>query len=383
MPFLIAALTARAGVPEFLQQHWQRPLPPQGAPPATYSELEASLDPDACGSCHPDQRRDWGASLHSHAMGPGLMGQLLEMAPQARDDQQSCLRCHAPLAEQADALVAEIQGGAANALHRRGVVCAACHVRDHRRYGPARRDGSQPDPQQPLPHSGWTASEAFADSAFCAACHQFDTDGFALNGKLLENTYREWQASPYAEQGVTCQRCHMPDRRHLWKGVHDPATVRDGVSIDARLDHSDGQRVGARLRLTNSGTGHRLPTYVTPQLVLAAYQLDAEGSIIDGSEEYQVIGRRVSADLSEELFDTRLAVGESASLVYRQPRAAGATALLVQVWVDPDFFYAQFYRNWLDVNPEGRGSGAIRQALHNAEAARYTLFEQRLSLTTL
>ncbi len=28
------------------------------------------------------------------------------------------------------------------------------------------------------------------------SCHQFGADGYALNGKLLENTYEEWKASP-------------------------------------------------------------------------------------------------------------------------------------------------------------------------------------------
>ena len=30
----------------FLKRHWQVPIPPQGKPPARFSALEASLDPD-------------------------------------------------------------------------------------------------------------------------------------------------------------------------------------------------------------------------------------------------------------------------------------------------------------------------------------------------
>ena len=54
------------------------------------------------------------------------------------------------------------------------------------------------------------------------SCHQFTPDGFALNGKLLETTYNEWKASRFAREGVQCQDCHMPDRRHRWRGIHDP-----------------------------------------------------------------------------------------------------------------------------------------------------------------
>src|SRR5436309_9328506 len=60
---LIAALAALAvvnasgadAIREFLDRHWRRPLAPQGPPPARFSPLEASLQPEACGTCHPVQ----------------------------------------------------------------------------------------------------------------------------------------------------------------------------------------------------------------------------------------------------------------------------------------------------------------------------------------
>src|SRR3972149_4806383 len=100
---------------------------------------------------------------------------------------------------------------------------------------PARRGrGGSPasePPRERLPHNGAPRTPAFLRAEFCRDCHQFPPDGFALNGKLLENTYAEWKASPFARAGVQCQDCHMPDRRHLWRGIHDAATVR---ALDAR-----------------------------------------------------------------------------------------------------------------------------------------------------
>lgn len=207
----------------FLEIYWARPLPAQGRAPKNFSPLEASLMPTDCGSCHSEQFRDWQTSLHAQAMGPGLMGQLVDMDPAARDDHQACIRCHAPLAEQADALVSELgtaehpTADASTAalrvtsLHRQGVVCAACHVRAHQRSGPPRRDGSAPDAAQnaTLPHAGFVAAEAFENSRFCSACHQFQPDEYALNDKLLENTYQEWTNSRHAREGRTCQSCHI------------------------------------------------------------------------------------------------------------------------------------------------------------------------------
>src|SRR5205809_2637989 len=84
---LIAALAALGAVNasgadairQFLDRHWRRPLAPQGPPPVRFSALEASLQPEACGSCHPVQLADWRTSRHAASMGPGVAGQLAEM----------------------------------------------------------------------------------------------------------------------------------------------------------------------------------------------------------------------------------------------------------------------------------------------------------------
>ncbi|MBI3628436.1 MAG: cytochrome c554 and C-prime, partial [Candidatus Rokubacteria bacterium] len=104
-------------------------------------------------------------------------------------------------------------------------------------------------PRRSLPHNGVTRTPAFLRSEFCASCHQFGADGFALNGKLLENTYEEWRASPAARAGRQCQDCHMPDRRHLWRGIHDPDMVKSGVEISLTTDRAR-YRPGEEVRAT-------------------------------------------------------------------------------------------------------------------------------------
>jgi hypothetical protein len=94
-------------------------------------------------------------------------------------------------------------------------------------------------------------------------CHQFAEDGFALDGKLLENTYEEWKATRFAEDGVQCQNYQMPDRRHLWRGIHDPEMVKPGVTVELstkQTSYRPGQMLQAVLRITNSGVGHHVPT---------------------------------------------------------------------------------------------------------------------------
>lgn len=383
-PVAHPAVVATDSVPEFVDRHWQRPLAAQGAAPQQFTPLEAALDPTSCGTCHAQQFRDWSGARHARAMGPGLFGQLMNMDAQARDEQQNCIRCHAPLAEQADSLFAALSRKDVTTdtgLHKQGVTCAACHVRSNRHFGPARRDGSLPKPEDSLPHEGWQVSAAFADSLFCVACHQFEADGYALNGKLLENTYAEWKASPYSTEGKQCQSCHMPDRRHLWRGIHDAQMVRSGVSIRVVPPHVEHDTVYAALNLSNTGTGHNFPTYVTPKVVVEIMQEDGSGRPIEGTRREYVIARQVLLDLSREIADTRLAPGAETALDYALPLQPNASELLYRVTVEPDAFYTDFYRALIDVGA-GRGEPIIRQALADSIASRYTLFEERLTIST-
>lgn len=382
-----------AQVTRFLDQHWTRPLAPQGSAPAFLKAQGITLAPQSCATCHPRQFEDWSASLHSRAMGAGIMGQLLVMPAHAKDEHQACIRCHAPLAEQADSLVDALKNslkknmpGPAPALqsirplHEQGLVCAACHVRAYEWHGPSRRDGcGAGGAASAMPHGGWKANSAFEQSQFCAACHQFNDDEFALNGKLLENTYREWKDSRHAREGTSCQGCHMPDRRHLWRGIHDPEMVRKGIDIRVGDVTATGGALAARMSVINTGVGHYFPTYVTPKVVLRAYQEDGAGRTIAGTEREYVIGRQVALDLSEEIADTRIAPDAQAVFDYRAPRNGGATTLTFDIQVQPDAFYLEFYRALLQ-EPGTSDRRLITQARDQAQASPYLLFSKRLAL---
>lgn len=315
-------------------------------------------------------------------MGPGLVGQLQAMDADAVDEHQACLRCHAPLAEQAqdlrDALAAKTEVSAANvygAAFTHGLSCAGCHLRDHQRFGPPRRDGSAPAEDDALPHGGWQASAAFEDSRFCAACHQFEPDGYALEGKLLENTYEEWRASRHAAESRSCQSCHMPDRRHLWRGIHDPDMVRSGLVIETTAPTATGGRIETELRITNHGVGHAFPTYVTPHVIVEIGLANAGGALIEDSIQHHLIARDVSPDLTVERADTRILPDEIRRYRYTQPRPIGAARLVARVRVEPDAFYAAFYRATLQQAGTVDGREALIRALHDAERSGYVLYE--------
>ena len=379
---LLAALLAGCGerqpasVEDFLAVHWADPLAPQGNPPKTFSALEASLTPEACGQCHAEQYQAWRTSLHSRAMSPGLLWQFKLM-----DQEQAnrCLRCHAPLAEQ-KALMALEQGWQAApsqpppdyvdpGLAHRGLVCAACHVRGHQRFGPPARG----QPVKGAPHGGFTASSAFQDSRFCAHCHQFPEDGPRINGKLQEDTYQQWRASPQAAD-QPCQSCHMPDRRHLWRGIHDPEMTRKAIDVALELVDLGKGRYEARATVRNVGAAHHFPTYMVPKVELLFQVREANGRSRELGR--QVIGWTVDIGITREIDDTRIPAG--GSRVFSQPLLMPATRdwqVELVVRVRPGEHYERIYRDALaraDRLPAAV-LPPLRQALDQVRAAEYEL----------
>jgi hypothetical protein len=377
---------APPAVEAFLQNHWSDPLPPQGGPPAGFSELEASLAPQACGQCHAEQFEAWRGSLHSKAMGPGLLWQL-QLMDQTQGNR--CLRCHTPLAEQKALLALELgwpgvprQAPPAYVtpdLAHQGLVCAACHVRGHQRFGPPPRVKKLGD----APHGGFVIAEAFQDSRFCAHCHQFPDDGPRIAGKLQEDTYQQWLASPYAQEGPqkrTCQDCHMPDRRHLWRGIHDAEMTRKALDVSLQLTNLGGNRYQARAVVRNSGAGHHFPTYMVAKAELQFLLQHA-----DGREQWldrHVIGWQVDTGITRELADTRLAAGEARTYLQNlQAPAGGDWRLALIIRIAPGEHYERIYRDSLTRVAQFPATvePLLRRALSNAEANRYPLLRLEAS----
>ncbi len=85
---------------DFLGGYWNRPIPAQGAAPAEWTTLDASLAPSQCGTCHVPQYEDWQTAIHSKAYSPGLAGQLVSQEANNFRFVRSCMVCHGPLSEQ-------------------------------------------------------------------------------------------------------------------------------------------------------------------------------------------------------------------------------------------------------------------------------------------
>jgi cytochrome c553 len=370
-------------VDDFLEQHWTYPISPQGKPPQQFSELEASLDPASCGQCHAAQYEQWRGSLHSHTIGPGIRWQL-QLADM--ETAKSCLRCHAPMSEQL-ALLSQERGWSKidsappdyipQNLHKQGLVCAACHVRSHTRYGPV---ASKAVTDRSV-HDGFIEHKAFEDSRFCANCHQFPETGSRLNGKLREDTYSQWLATRFAEEEKSCQSCHMPQRQHLWKGVHDAGMTRSALSVQFIGQQAAPGVLNLRAEVTNSGAGHHFPTYLVPEIVLYLEYVDADGRVSELAR--RVLAWRANLALTEELFDQRLAAGETVVLHGEANNIDDNGSVRLRVSVAPRQHYVRTFESYLKTNQktlDAETLALVRQAISEAKAVEYEYIAAQQSL---
>ncbi|HTM22436.1 MAG TPA: c-type cytochrome, partial [Kofleriaceae bacterium] len=347
------------------------PLPPQGQPPPSLAPAQASLAARRCGRCHAEQYERWRGSIHAGSVSDGFLAQIVDLgAGSARA--AACQKCHAPLAEQRDG-----QPGFDTELRAEGVSCAGCHLREWRRHGPPRAAGST---LLALPGYPAEASTFYERADFCQPCHQLPAR-VAVNGRPLLDTYREWLEGPYMRRGVQCQHCHMANRQHAMKGVHDPDSFRQAIDVQAWATRAADGAIEVRARLRNAGAGHSLPTTPAPAAWLVVELVDAAGRALPGASASRRIGRIIEWQGTRfvERADTRVPPGESIELRARL-RAAAARGVRVRVQVDPEDFYETFYARKLQRARTDQARERYRRALAHARATRYQALQRAVPI---
>ncbi len=166
----------------------------------------------------------------------------------------------------------------------------------------------------------------------------------------------------------------MPDRRHLWRGIHDAEMTRSALDVSLQLINLGGNRYEARAKVRNSGAGHHFPTYMVAKAELQFVLQHA-----DGREQWlnrHVIGWRVDTGITRELADTRLAAGEERTYLQTlQAPVGGDWRLALIIRIAPGEHYERIYRDSLTRVDQFPASvePLLRRALANAEANRYEL----------
>jgi hypothetical protein len=283
------------------------PMPRGDSTAYAWHPASPDADPEslmACGTCHKWHFDEWHGSRHARSADNGHVEfehkRMLAQTPEAPDD---CRACHQP----GEAAVSG-EGGWTPLGSKASVHCDLCHKVE--RLGDLRESGvwgalvlARPAPGAserpggihqvfgPLPDAtyafmGASWNPLFEASHYCAGCHQ--GGGRWREGALAKlDTFEEWRGwaaarGPKAAQ--SCQDCHMPaastradDGRPVaqvaWDSVHrTPEQVHshrfrgtEAAFAAAALDvvveqQTEGERVVARVRVTNVGAGHKIPT---------------------------------------------------------------------------------------------------------------------------
>lgn len=265
--------------------------------------------------------------------------------PDELKEAEMCVKCHVPVGyisgfpktvtqemEQAEKIPE---------IAKEGIQCDYCHsitgarkpYNAHFKYDPGNgsadpgiKRGPFKDSESSYHESAY--SEFHTDSRICGTCHDVRHVSF---GTKLETTYEEWLASPYntgdPKTHVPCQGCHMyhrpdvpatgsterpknpgtaafgaPEREHIFThyfvGGNSvvPAQFGDeekaGMATDRlqhaaelSLDTSNIKDNTLKVRVTNNGAGHKLPTGLTDvrQMWLEIIVTNQKGTILYSS----------------------------------------------------------------------------------------------------
>jgi hypothetical protein len=253
--------------------------------------------PSICGTCHQEIYQEWQQMMMSqcfvHEWDDVEYFQLA--LPQALELEKvsgvksGCVACHGPLAY----LAGDIPPSPPSAGTRvnEGVSCDVCHsitgssqevpynfsyIMDvgDTKYGP--RDDAVSSFHQTQ------YSDFIVSPEICANCH----DEQSPYDAWVKETYREWQAGPYSDEGTICQDCHMDFAagtsaiggqqradiaHHTFLGAHFVERLDGTVEITLSSDRqqaSAGDSITIDAELYNALCGHYFPSGSTEERVL-------------------------------------------------------------------------------------------------------------------
>ncbi len=256
-------------------------------------KLEDFSPAEKCGSCHVEVYQQWQTSNHSRAATDPIFWQFFQLAVQDLGTPASnlCLTCHLPVAT----VVKEVPLAGPlsfplklSPVAKEGVTCDFCHtISGNENLGKGISVGAYRYPRKgktdlkygvhadaSTPNHGTEASKFLGSPELCGICHKFS---HPVLGQTWQDTYAEWENSPYAREGRRCQDCHMPqyagrsatdgpERKDLHGHVFTGGSsemVRKAATVTlwAQVKQDSGKsNVIVKALASNIGSGHLMPT---------------------------------------------------------------------------------------------------------------------------
>jgi hypothetical protein len=366
---------------------------------AIVPESLASLSANDCAACHREFYEEWSTSIHSQAWTDPYFQ--VDWVFDGR--QQICKNCHIPLDRQQEQSVLGFEDQekwqpilAPNpafdpSLQHEGVTCTACHLRDGKILGVFGSE-SAAHPVQKLANPnevcfqchvvGGNRWDTFFRFPPCGTVAEIrstpgatsDTPVATVTGHIDQETVGPGDAA------LDCVKCHMPlverplvaggkarpVRRHLWRGGHDPETVKQGLEVSLReAPTTSPDKRSVTLTVTNTGAAHYLPTGTPDRhLTLSIRLLDRNGVVLH--QDDHILKRTILwRPFIVELWDTRLPRWQPSTFDFDVDTGREPTAVAVE---------AQVQYHLLDEDRRRR------IGYENKEPIAYDVFRARISL---
>ncbi|MEN8262870.1 MAG: multiheme c-type cytochrome [Nitrospirota bacterium] len=393
----VASVGAEKEETEMLPEHgvfeFKRVQVDQFIEPSVCGECHSEIYKQWSGSMHSKAYTDplWRAATKYFVKQVTEKDELLEM--------RACVKCHTPLGFRSYLITSpEDDYDKLAELPAQGIFCNWCHnINEVKHIGDAGYEvapgGGEDEPSTMLgPFKDSNSdfhptkySELHTRSEFCGLCHNVT---HAANNLPLEATYDEWKNSPYntgnSETTVHCQDCHMrqrpgipatgktarpdnpgkaadngPDREHIWThyfvGGNTLITKLLGSEVNSRMaeerlknaadmeilrdgSYRTGNVSSIRVKVTNSGAGHYLPTGLTEvrQMWLQVTITDAEGRVILSSGE---LDQKGNIDKDAVIYYTQLGNKDGAPVI----NVAKADRILYDYRIPPKGYTIEKY----------------------------------------
>ena len=186
-----------------------------------------------CAVCHADHYREWSASQHAYAqISPTFNAYQATLGVLSNGTQGDfCERCHTPVGmTRGEPVIASNRHR--SEIAREGITCVVCHRvsdaygkisgrlplepgdvespiygprSDHELRHVLEREEQSTSKRRRRIHREARLLTQLSESAFCGRCH----DVRYPNGFRLEDAFSEYKQTSAAEDGITCQACHM------------------------------------------------------------------------------------------------------------------------------------------------------------------------------
>lgn len=287
------------GVTGYLGPHPASAKDMKDASPAKTSFASSTT----CGRCHVDIYDHWRNSLHARSVEDPIFRTAYFEAytTSGGEAKHLCLKCHAPTTQ----LTGDYE--LKEDISLEGITCDFCHsikaLNSKDGKGPYEveqgllKRGPWKDAKSTFHQSEY--SPLFESSTFCSGCHEF-TNQYGL--RVLE-TYSEWERSPYAKEGVTCQNCHMPRVEGIRVVAREGAPAREYVNLHRlaggssvsqlkralAVEITDIERQGGELlvdvALSNHGAGHMVPTGLPGRAVVLEVSVRSGGNVLESQQQ--------------------------------------------------------------------------------------------------